>query len=103
MTVFANEDRWENSNVEYDGLRIIAYDKQNTTSQMRHIDYGLGIFKQDAFACVPTLQPYDLAQLYRDLLKQNQFAAFEVKNRFYEIGSVVGLHETRQYLASRGK
>ena len=103
MTVFANEGRWENSNVEYDGGSIISYDKQNPTRQMRYVDYGLGIFKKEAFGFVPTRQPYDLAQLYQDMLKQNQLAAFEVRNRFYEIGSVSGLHETRQYLASRSK
>jgi NDP-sugar pyrophosphorylase family protein len=103
MTVFANDDRWEHSNVEYDGARIISYDKRNPTPQMRHVDYGLGIFKRDAFAGVPSGQAYDLAQLYQDMLEQNELAAFEVSNRFYEIGSVAGLQETRQYLASRGK
>lgn len=103
MTVFANEGRWENSNVEYDGVRIISYDKQNATGHMRYVDYGLGIFKKEAFGLVPTDQPYDLAQLYQEMLKQDQLAAFEVRNRFYEIGSVSGLQETRQYLASRGK
>jgi N-acetyl-alpha-D-muramate 1-phosphate uridylyltransferase len=103
MTVFANEGRWENSNVEYDGVKIISYDKQNVTRHMRYVDYGLGIFKKQAFDSVPTRQPYDLAQLYQDMLKQNQLAAFEVRNRFYEIGSVSGLQETRQYLASRSK
>ena len=103
MTVFANEGRWENSNVEYDGVSIISYDKQNATRQMRYVDYGLGIFKKEAFGFVPTRQPHDLAQLYQDLLKQDQLAAFEVRNRFYEIGSVSGLQETREYLASRSK
>jgi NDP-sugar pyrophosphorylase family protein len=103
MTVFANEGRWENSNVEYDGVRIISYDKQNPTRHMRFVDYGLGIFKKEAFDRVSTGEPYDLAQLYQDMLKQNQLAAFEVRNRFYEIGSVSGLQETRQYLTSRSK
>lgn len=103
MTVFANEGRWETSNVEYDGLRIVSYDKQNATRRMRHVDYGLGVFKQEAFSCVPTDQPHDLSELYQDMLKRNQLAAFEVKNRFYEIGSVAGLRETREYLASRSK
>jgi N-acetyl-alpha-D-muramate 1-phosphate uridylyltransferase len=103
MTVFANEGRWENSNVEYDGVQIISYDKQNPTRHMRHVDYGLGIFNQRAFAFVPTDEPHDLAQLYQDMLKQDQLAAFEVKNRFYEIGSASGLQETRRYLASKNK
>ncbi len=103
MTVFANEGRWENSNVEYDGVSIISYDKQNATRHMRYVDYGLGIFKKKAFDFVPTGQAHDLARLYQDLLKQNQLAAFEVRNRFYEIGSVSGLQETREYVASRSK
>jgi NDP-sugar pyrophosphorylase family protein len=103
MTVFANEGRWENSNVEYDGVRIISYDKQNATQHMRYVDYGLGIFEKQAFSSLPTGQPHDLAQLYQDLLTQNQLAAFEVNNRFYEIGSVSGLQETREYLAARSK
>ena len=103
MTVFANEGRWEKSNVEYDGARILSYDKQNATRHMRHVDYGLGIFKKEAFSNVPTGQPRDLAQLYQDMLKRDQLAAFEVRDRFYEIGSVSGLDETRQYLASRSK
>jgi NDP-sugar pyrophosphorylase family protein len=103
MTVFANDGHWENSNVEYDGVSIISYDKQNPTREMRYVDYGLGIFNKEAFDLVPTRQPHDLAQLYQDLLKQNQLTAFEVRNRFYEIGSVSGLQETRQYLALRSK
>lgn len=102
MTVFANEGGCQNNNVEYDGARIIWYDKQNRTQQMRYIDYGLGIFKKEAFCNVPAGR-HDLAQLYQELIKQDQLAAFEVKNRFYEIGSVSGLNETRQYLASRSK
>jgi NDP-sugar pyrophosphorylase family protein len=103
MTVFANEGRWETSNVEYDGVRIISYDKQNATPRMRHVDYGLGIFKKAAFDWVPDQQPYDLAQLYQEMLRQDELAAFEVTNRFYEIGSVAGLRETREYLAARSK
>ena len=103
MTVFANDGRWENSNVQYDGVSIISYNKQNPTREMRYVDYGLGIFNKEAFDFVPTAQPHDLARLYHDLLKQNQLAAFEVTNRFYEIGSVSGLQETRQYLALRSK
>lgn len=103
MTVFANEGRWETSNVEYDGVKIISYDKQKANDRMRHVDYGLGIFKKAAFEWVPTDQPHDLAQLYQEMLKQDQLAAFEVTNRFYEIGSVAGLQETREYIAARSK
>src|SRR5690349_10715173 len=49
MTVYHNRDRWDTSNVEFRGGRILAYDKTVRTSAMRHIDYGLGVFHCSAF------------------------------------------------------
>ena len=99
MTVFANAERWDASNVEYSGGRILAYDKVQRTSAMRHIDYGLGVFDRRAFNEVPEGIPYDLALVYRRLLRDDQLASFEVTERFYEIGSPDGLEETRRHLA----
>jgi D-sedoheptulose 7-phosphate isomerase len=105
MTVFRNEGQWDSSNVEFDGGRILAYDKQAHSPRMRHIDYGLGVFRREAFEHVPPDSPYDLASLYQDLLRQDRLAASEVSERFYEIGSFEGIEEftnymsfTRQYL-----
>jgi NDP-sugar pyrophosphorylase family protein len=99
MTVFRNGGRWDRSNVQFVAGEILAYDKQHPTEQMHHIDYGLGVFHRSAFEMVPDDQPFDLATLYRDLLSRGHLAAHEVEQRFYEIGSVAGLEETRCYLA----
>ena len=96
MTVCQNDDLWDCSNVRFIEGRIVEYDKQAPTPDMRHIDYGLGVFNQSAFALVPDGQPYDLATLYQDLLKSGELAAYEVSQRFYEIGSLAGLEETRR-------
>jgi NDP-sugar pyrophosphorylase family protein len=101
MTVFRNDGLWDRSNVEFVDGRILAYDKRNQTARMHHIDYGLGVFHQSAFEIAPGDQPHDLATVYQDLLKQDQLAAFEVNQRFYEIGSFEGLEETRRYLAGQ--
>lgn len=101
MTVFRNDNRWDRSNIEFADGRVVAYDKQNLTPRMRHIDYGLGVFRQAAFSTVPAEQPCDLATLYQDLLRQGDLAAYEVHQRFYEIGSLEGLEETRRYLKTR--
>jgi NDP-sugar pyrophosphorylase family protein len=98
MTVFQNDGRWDRSNVELKGGQILFYDKKNQTPEMRHIDYGLGAFKKAAFQMVPDDQPYDLARLYQALLKRNELAAYEVKDRFYEVGSFAGLEEFRKYI-----
>jgi MurNAc alpha-1-phosphate uridylyltransferase len=99
MTVFRNEGLWDASNVSFSDGRILIYDKLNRTPEMRHIDYGLGIFRSEAFDAVPAGQPYDLAALYRDLLRRGELAAFEVPSRFYEIGSVEGIRELAEYLS----
>ena len=43
---------------------------------------------------------FDLADLYHLLSIENQLAGFEVKERFYEIGSHQGIKETELYLSA---
>ncbi len=66
MTVYRNQGRWDASNVEFAEGRILAYDKENRTTRMQHIDYGLGVFHAAAFA---ETKHADLAGVYRDLLR----------------------------------
>jgi NDP-sugar pyrophosphorylase family protein len=97
MTVFHNVSKWDRSNVIFRGGRIISYDKKAHSPEMRHIDYGLGVLKTSIVAAYPSQTPLDLATIYQDLLAQDALAGFEVKDRFYEIGSVAGLEELREY------
>ncbi len=101
MTVFRNEGKWDASNVEFEAGKILAYSKRNWTPRMRHIDYGLGVFHADAFENLPAHKACDLTGVYADLLQRKQLAAFEVHERFYEIGSPAGLRETAEFLAAR--
>lgn len=98
MTVFRNEGQWDSSNVEFAGGRILAYDKNTRTPRMRYIDYGLGVFERRAFRALAPESVYDLAALYRDLLAAGELAAYEVKERFYEIGSVAGIRDLSETL-----
>ncbi len=99
MTVYRNEGRWDSSNVEFDGARVVRYDKSNRTPAMRHIDYGLGVFRRDAFGGVPADQPCDLAAVYQDLVRRGELAAWESPDRFYEIGSREGIAGLAEYLS----
>ncbi len=100
MTVFRNSGQWDTSNVEFVNGEIGVYDKVNRTPRMQYIDYGLGIFNKQVFNEVPNDQPYDLALLYQKLLAEQQLAAFEVVERFYEAGSFAGINELEYYLSS---
>lgn len=101
MTVFENNNTWDKSNIEFLNGEIKRYDKNNKTDKMHYIDYGLGVFNQEAFKLVPDKQAYDIAILYQDLLAQKQLAAYEVYDRFFEVGSVMGIKELSNFLAQK--
>ena len=98
MTVFKNDGRWDSSNVDFREKEIRHYDKENRTEDMHYIDYGLGVLRAEALANWPDDRPFDLADVYRDLTERKQLAGFEVKQRFYEIGSTEGLAELNSLL-----
>jgi NDP-sugar pyrophosphorylase family protein len=98
MTVFRNQGQWDTSNVEMAGGRIISYDKKKRTSRMEYIDYGLSVFHPEAFDFIPDGQPADLEDIYQKLVLNHSLLAYEVKQRFYEIGSFEGLQELDELL-----
>ena len=101
MTVYRNEGRFERSNVEFASGRILAYDKRNPTPRMKHVDYGLSLFQRAVLEERPADTPFDLTGVFEGLLARGQLDAYEVAERFYEIGSPQGLEETRQYILRR--
>ena len=102
MTVHKNEGKWDSSNVELKAGKIVRYDKRQRTPSMQYIDYGLGLFSRDAFdGCGES--PLDLAAVYQKLLIHGELAAYEVPDRFYEIGSPAGIDDLRAYLARKAQ
>jgi NDP-sugar pyrophosphorylase family protein len=101
MTVYPNGDQWDASNVQFEDRRILAYNKKLRTPQMRHIDYGLGVFHAAVFDQVPREGPCDLADVYQALLARGELAGLEVGQRFYEAGSFQGIAELSAYLAQQ--
>jgi len=97
MTVMQNDGQWDASNVQFSNDRIIAYDKQHRTPLMRYIDYGLGVFRSSVFETLPEA-PCDLATVYQNLLNEGQIEGFQVKERFYEVGSLDGVRTLSEFL-----
>ena len=97
MTVLENDNKWDVSNVEFENGKVLNYDKENFTHNMKFIDYGLGILRKNAFELYENKKVFDLADLYKDLVEKEELLGYAVKERFYEIGSPKGLEETREY------
>ncbi len=100
MTVYHNQGKWDTSNVEVANGHILCYDKKSQTPRMEFIDYGLGVFQPEAFAHLTDGQPADLAEVYQSLITEHRLLAYEVGQRFYEIGSFDGLRELDGLLAN---
>jgi len=100
MTVYRNEGLYDTSNVVFRDGRIVVYDKKTRLPEMRHIDYGLSLFRASVFREWPAGQAFDLSEVMQKLVVRGQLAGFEVPERFYEIGSPAGLAELETLLAS---
>ena len=101
MTVYENEGLYDTSNVVFANGEIVVYDKKRKLPEMRHIDYGLSLFKASVIEAWPADQAFDLADVMTRLVATKQLAGFEVRERFYEIGSHAGLAELEQLLGSQ--
>jgi NDP-sugar pyrophosphorylase family protein len=98
MTILRNRGQWDASNIEFASGNIVRYDKRAATSAMEHIDYGLSLFSAKVFAPWPESSAFGLSEVQESLVAQRAMAAFEVRDRFYEIGSLQGLYDTDRFL-----
>ena len=76
MTVYLNEGKWDNSNVLFEKGNLLKYDKVNRTSDMKHIDYGLGILPKQAFEEYNNKTVFDLSEVYGKLLEKDLLAGY---------------------------
>ena len=91
VTVFNNHNLYDRSNIVINGNMITKYSKVEKSKDMVYIDYGASILKKEALQLIPENHPYSLEDLFIRLIEQKQLLAFEVRHRFYEIGSPQGL------------
>jgi NDP-sugar pyrophosphorylase family protein len=101
MTVFRNDDAWDRSNVWFEQGTIRRYSKTVRLPQMHHIDFGLTICSREIFDEYPADEAFDLAGVLEKLSEREELAGYEVRQRFYEIGSPKGLHELDQLLSGQ--
>jgi len=103
LTVYENRGKFDAGNIVFKDGSIIRYDKKAATPDMLWIDYGLCMLRAQAFETNKYGERFDLSQMLGDLVSSAQVLGWQVKNRFYEIGSFAGLEETRKHLEHQSK
>lgn len=98
MVIYRNHDRQRASNVAIDGELVTIYDSNKRSPEMTHIDAGLWALRKRALSLIPPRCPVSQGQFFHKLIERNQLLAFEVSQRFYEIGSFNGLAEFEQLI-----
>ncbi len=98
MTVYKNYDQYDRSNTVVEGNLVKKFSKRKKTKDMVYIEYGANIFRKEALELIPEKPPYSLDDLFPRLIEMDELLAFEVKERFYEIGSPQGLKEFEEFV-----
>jgi N-acetyl-alpha-D-muramate 1-phosphate uridylyltransferase len=101
MTVYKNQGLYDASNVWFEDGEIKLYNKKLKLPEMKHIDYGLGLFKASAFNDFSRDDVVDLSDVQKKLVSLNELCGYEMTNRFYEIGSPEGLLELNKFLEAK--
>lgn len=106
MAVFANDDRFDRSNTQVSGDRVVRYEKRPRDAprdpSLSHIDYGATALRREVVAALPEGVPHDLSAVQRDLADRGALRALSAERRFFEIGSEQGLADLERELTSRG-
>jgi NDP-sugar pyrophosphorylase family protein len=102
MSVFRNVGRWDKSNARVSGDRVSFYSKKAEAGECDFIDYGLSYFKKEVFEARSGVAcPLDLAVVQQDLCSAGRLGAFQVMERFYEVGTVEGIEALSSFLSER--
>ena len=102
-TVFRNNDAFDASNIVIRDNMVEGYSKSEKTPDMVYIDCGAVIFHKEVLQLIPENHFYSLEELFLRLIEKEQLLAFEVKERFYEIGSPQGLKDFEAFIQRRLK
>ena len=97
MSVFQNQDRFDKSNTAVVDGRVTFYSKEQRAN-LKYIDYGVNLFRKEVLKLIPNGEPYSMGTLFNQLIGRQELLAYEVKKRFFEIGSVNGLTEFTEYV-----
>lgn len=90
MAVYKNEGRFDASNTEVSGNRVIRYAKGAQDPALDHIDYGAMALRREVVEALDAGATACLSDVQQRLAAAGRLRAFVATARFYEIGSEAG-------------
>ncbi len=97
MSILKNYNNWDKSNVSIGLDNNITYCNLSN-SKRNYIDYGMSIINKETFLAYADKNIFELSEYYEYLSRENKLYGYEVKERFYEIGSFKGIEETDDFV-----
>jgi N-acetyl-alpha-D-muramate 1-phosphate uridylyltransferase len=95
LVVLHNRDRWQPSNTTVADNRVTSYSKGAPPGRHEYIDYGLSIFRSEAFGRYREGEPLDLGQVLNDLILAGRLDAYVTEGaRFDDVGTPEAWRET---------
>ena len=98
MVVYKNHNEYDKSNIEVEGNLVVGHKEKGKTKNMIYIDYGTSILRKKVLESVPKNTFCSTESFFSDLIDKRQLLAFEVKERFYHIGSPGALKEFESFI-----
>jgi NDP-sugar pyrophosphorylase family protein len=103
MTIFKNYGRYDKSNIAIEGNLIRQYGSKSANEELIYIDYGASLFKKQALDIIPPGTVHAMGDMFQALIERKQLLAYEVDQRFYQIGSREGLKEFEEFIEGKMK
>ncbi len=103
MSVHKTFDGYCRSNVEIENGLVKTYDQNARQNSIPYpyVDAGALAFKRESLQLIPGDPHYKHGQFFQELVRKKQLLAFEVPERFYDIGSFKELEEFRNTFSSK--
>ncbi len=100
MVVYQNFDKFDSSNIIINNKLVTKYGGEKT-KETTYIDYGVSLFNKKTLKNIPTDAFYSTKDLFTNLTKQKELLSYEVKKRFYHIGTPESLKEFKKYVETK--
>lgn len=103
ITVYRNENEFEVSNLSVSNGMVMEYEKNSKQKHFSFVDYGLSYWNSETFLQFSTSGSFDLTDIFKNMISAQKLHAFEVKQRFFEVGSISGIDQLSKSLEGKNE